>query len=55
VEFHFGTGAESDIKTTINMPDNLQSPKIVIRLVQPLDHLGDTFWMDNHHVYSNTR
>jgi len=55
VEFHFGTGAGSDIKTTINMPDNLQSPKISIRLVQPLDQLGDTFWMDNYHVYSNTR
>jgi hypothetical protein len=53
--FILGTRAGSDVTTIINKSDYLQSPKIVIRLVQHLIHLGDTFWMDNHHVYSYTR
>ena len=49
------TGAESDITTSINVSDNLQSLKVVVRLVEPHVNLGYTLWMDGYHVTSNSR
>jgi len=43
VQFHFGTGAGSDIKTTINMPDNLQSPMMSSDLYSPLTNWATFF------------
>ena len=49
------TGAESGITISFNVSDNLQSSKIVVRLVEPHVNLGYTLWMDGYHVTSDSR
>jgi hypothetical protein len=40
------TGAGGGITTSINVPDILQSSRIVVRLVEPNVNLGYTLWVD---------
>ena len=44
------TGVVTDITTSIDVPDNQQSTKIVVRLLQPLVNLSHTLWVGNCYI-----
>jgi hypothetical protein len=39
---------------SVNVSDNLQSSKIVVRLVEPHVNQGYTLWMDGYHATANS-